>query len=105
MKLEELRVLLAGRHVPATESAYRIAIVDQNLLSKPTASARRITFERLRELYGLDPNLLVFRALNDLWDSDNSAQPMIALLCSTARDPILRASDALSSFDIPIGAT
>ena len=91
LKLEELRVLLGSRPVPASENAYRAAIVEQNLLGKPTATARRITFERLRELYGLDPNMLVFRALNDLWDTDNSAQPMIALLCSTARDPILRA--------------
>ena len=91
MKLEDLRILLASRPAPATEDAYKAAIVDQNLLGKPTASARRITFERLRELYGLDPNMLIFRALKDLWDADGSAQPMIALLCSTARDPILRA--------------
>ena len=104
LKLEELRVLLASRPVPATESAFRVAIVDQNLLGKPTASARRITFERLRELYGLDPNMLVFRALNDLWDADDSAQPMIALLCSTARDPILRAMTPFV-LRLPIGAT
>ena len=91
LKLEELRILLASRPAPATENAYKTAIVDQNLLGKPTASARRITFERLRELYGLDPNILIFRALKDLWDADGSAQPMVALLCSTARDPILRA--------------
>ena len=91
LKLEELRVLLASRTIPSTESAYRVAIVEQNLLGKPTVSARRITFERLRELYGLDPSMLVFRALKDLWDADVRAQPMIALLCSTARDPILRA--------------
>ena len=97
-------MLLASRPVPATESTYRVAIVDQNLLGKPTASARRITFERLRELYGLDPNMLVFRALNDLWDADDSAQPMVALLCSTARDPILRAMTPFV-LRLPIGAT
>ena len=104
LKLEELRVLLARQPVSATVGDYKAAIVDQNLLGKPTATARRITFERLRELYGLDPGLLVFRALNDLWDADDSAQPMIALLCSTARDPILR---ALTPFvlRLPIGAT
>ena len=90
LKLEELRGLLARRPVPAAVDDYRIAVVDQNVLGKPTVAARRITFERLRELYGLDPGLLVFRALEDLWDADVSAQPMIALLCSTARDPILR---------------
>ena len=104
MKLEELRVLLASRPVPATEDAYRAAIIEQNLLGKPTASARRITLERLRELYGLEPNTLVFRALTDLWNADGCAQPMIALLCSTARDPILR---ALTPFllRLPVGET
>ena len=96
-------MLLASRHVSPTENTYRVAIVDQNLLGKPTASARRITFERLRELYGLDPNMLVFRALDDLWDADDSAQPMIALLCSTARDPILRAMTPFV-LRLPIGA-
>ena len=104
LKLEELRVLLASRPVPATEDAYRAAIIEQNLLGKPTASARRITFERLRELYGLDPNMLVFRALKDLWDADGSAQPMIALLCSTARDPILRAMTPFV-LRLPMGVT
>ena len=104
LKLEELRGLLASRHMPATENAYRAAIVDQNILGKPTVSSRRITFERLRELYGLDPNMLVFRALKDLWDADGGAQPMIALLCSTARDPILRAMTPFV-LRLPMGAT
>ena len=104
LKLEELRALLTSRPVPAMERVYRAAIVDQNLLGKPTASARRITFERLRELYGLDRNTLVFRALNDLWGADGSAQPMIALLCSTARDPILRAMTPFV-LRLPIGTT
>ena len=96
-------MLLAGRPVSATENAYRAAVVEQNVLGKPTASARRIAFERLRELYGLDPNLLVFRAMKDLWDADRGAQPMIALLCSTARDPILRAMTPYT-LRLPIGA-
>ena len=103
LKLQELRALLARRPVPATVGNYKVAIVDQNFLGKPTATARRITFERLRELYGLDPNLLVFRALDELWDADDRAQPMIALLCSTARDPILRAMTP-SVLRLPIGA-
>ena len=104
LKLEELRVLLASCPLSAPENAYKAAVVEQNLLGKPTASARRITFERLRELYGLDHNLLVFRALKDLWDADRSAQPMIALLCSTARDPILRAMTPFT-LRLPMGAT
>ena len=104
IRLEELRSLLGRRSFTATVGDYRAAIVDQNLLGKPTVSARRILFERLRELYGMDPTLLVFRALIDLWDVDDSAQPMIALLCSTARDPILRAMTPYL-LRVPVGAT
>ena len=104
LKLEELRALLARRSATAALGDYRDAVVEQNILGKPTASARRITFDRLRELYALDPGLRVFRALDDLWDADVRAQPMIALLCSTARDPILRAMTPYV-LRLPIGET
>ena len=91
LKLDELRMLLAGQLLGGSVDDYKTAIVDQNVLGKPTVASRRITFYRLRELYGLDGELLVLRALADLWDVDVRAQPMIALLCATARDPILRA--------------
>ena len=103
MKLEEFRTLLAGLPATASEAEYRAAVVEQNLLGKPTATTRRITFERLRELYGLDPSLLVFRALRDVWDADESAQPLLALLCATARDPILRAMTPFV-LRLPVGA-
>ena len=102
MKLDELRMLLTGRLPGDSVGDYRTAIVDQNVLGKPTVSSRRITFDRLRELYGLDADLLVFRALVDLWDVDVRAQPMIALLCATARDPILRAVTPFL-LQLPIG--
>ena len=91
LKLDELRTLLSERFRGCSVDDYKAAVVEQNVLGKPTVASRRITFHRLRELYGLDLNLLVFRALVDLWDVDVRAQPMIALLCATARDPILRA--------------
>lgn len=91
LKLEELRALLAAIPASAPAADYMAAVVGGNALGKPTATSRRITFDRIRELYGLDPGLLVFRSLRDLWDADPTAQPMLALQCSTARDPILRA--------------
>ena len=93
IRLEDLRNLLAylsASHANTKED-YREAVIEHNALGKPTVGSRRTAFERLRELYGLDPNLLVFRSLRDLWEADEAAQPEIALLCSTARDPILRA--------------
>lgn len=89
--LEDLRVLLASRPLPSTTDSYRAAVIEENVLAKKTATTRRISFDRLRELYAIDPDILLFRALRDLWDADTMAQPMIALLCATARDPILRA--------------
>lgn len=91
LKLDELRVVLGAIEEDASLEALKRAVVESNVLGKPTASSRRITFDRLRELYGLDRSLLVFRALRDLWSADQDAQPMLALLCATARDPILRA--------------
>jgi hypothetical protein len=38
----------------------------------------------------LSEDLLIFRALRDLWEEDIEAQPILALLCANARDPILR---------------
>ena len=104
LKLEELRTLLAGLPPSAKAVDYRAAVTEQNLLGKPTATTRRITFERLRELYGLDPSLLAFSALRDLWDADEGAQPMIALLFATGRDPILRAMTGFI-LRLPIGAS
>lgn len=89
--LEDLGRLLADCPLNTTAAQYRAAIAEHNLLGKPTASARKISFDRLRELYALDPDKLIFRALHELWPDDPSAQPLITLLCATARDPILRA--------------
>ena len=89
--LGDLRTLLATCPESSTAADYRSATIEQNVLSKPTASARRITFNRLRELYALESDVLLFRALRDLWYSDRAAQPLLTLLCATARDPILRA--------------
>src|SRR5262249_40228897 len=42
--------------------------------------------------YGLDPRLLLFRSLRDLWDAEPEGQPLLAMLCALARDPLLRAT-------------
>lgn len=92
MMLPELRALLEACPSHAGLETYRAAVVDANVLGKGTLTTRRGSFRQLRELYALDPNVLVFRALRDLWDSDGSAQPLLAILSAAARDPILRAT-------------
>jgi hypothetical protein len=102
MMLAELRSLLAVSPPAATQEQYRAVVVDDNALLKPTATTRRQTFVRLRELYVLDRRVLLFRALRDLWDDDGEGQPVIALLCAVARDVILRAT-AETILALPLG--
>ena len=92
MMLPELRMLLAACPPDADlETAIESAVVDDNVLGKRTLTTRLASFRQLRELYALEPDILIFRALRDLWDSDQAARPLLAVLCATARDPILRA--------------
>lgn len=95
MMLTELQLLFAARSVTTDLEGYRSVIVNDNVLLKKTESTRHKSFRHLRELYGLDPNLLVFRALRELWDQIPDAQPMLALLCALARDPSLRSTTDL----------
>jgi hypothetical protein len=76
----------------APTDAYRQAIRDENVLGKRTAGAREWAFRQLRRFYALDPRSLLFRGLRDLWPSDKEGQPLLALMCAMARDPVLRAS-------------
>ena len=95
MMLSELRLLLGACPVSSGQEDYRVAIVQDNVLLKKTQSTRRESFRRLRELYAVKPQALLFRALRDTWDMDMQAQPLLALLCAVARDPLLRATAEL----------
>lgn len=90
--VSSLQRLLAELPVDATPLAYRTAVMEENVLGKATASGREWAFRQLRRFYALDPAALLFRALRDLWDHDKPGQPLLALLCALARDPVLRAS-------------
>lgn len=92
MMLSELRLLLAACPPSAAHAEYRAAILEENCLLKHTATTRLRSLRALRELYGLDRRVLIFRALRDLWDVDESAQSLLACLCANARDPLLRSS-------------
>lgn len=90
--LAELTELLAAVPPSSDRDAYAAAINDDNALGKQTASTRRLTNQRLGELYGLDRRVPVFRVLRRLWDVDEPGRPVLAMLCALARDPLLRAS-------------
>lgn len=91
--LEELRTLLAYIDNPASpQEAYLEAIKENNCLSKRSGKTRELTARHLIALYGLNPELTLFRAIRYLWFRDPEAQPILSLLCSYARDSILRLS-------------
>jgi hypothetical protein len=90
--LAELQLLLAACPALTTYEQYRTAILEQNVLLKRTEATRRESLRRLRELYGLSSELVVFRALRDLWDEAAAEQPLLAMLAALSRDPLLRAS-------------
>lgn len=92
MMLAELRILLDACPATATWDAYRAAIVEENVLGRRTGEARRVTAQKLHELYGLDPSFPVFRGLRRAWTGDPDARPIMAFLCAFARDPLLRSS-------------
>lgn len=92
MLLADVRLLLAACPLDATVADYRAAVVDENVLMKATTGNRRITYWRLCDFYALDPDVLLFRTLRTLWDADKAGQPLLALLCVAARDPVFRAT-------------
>lgn len=92
LMLEELETLLANTSPDAGRKAYADAIIDENVTDKRTAATRRLTNQRLGELYALDPTVPLFRLLRRCWMSDKPGRPLLALLCALARDPLLRAT-------------
>jgi hypothetical protein len=90
--VEELTALLASAEGASQRGDFVRRIVDDNVLGKSTGSTRRLTAQRLSELYALDTGVPIFRALHRLWRAEPEAQPVLALLCGLARDPLLRAT-------------
>lgn len=92
MMLVELRALLSFVDANAARADYLEAIETANCLGKRSGKTRTLTFRHLVDLYGLDPSLLVFRALRFFWQRDVDGQPLLAALCAYSRDPLLRAT-------------
>ncbi|MGD9617793.1 MAG: hypothetical protein AB7H90_21865 [Alphaproteobacteria bacterium] len=66
------------------------AVVEGNLLGKPSVRAREAALYRLRQLYGFTDDCPVWTVLRRLWNCDSPGRPLLALLCALARDPTLR---------------
>ncbi len=94
LMLAELTGTLAAVPMSATRRDYADAIITGNCLGKSTVSTRRLTNQRLGELYALDPLCPLFRVLRRLWEPSPEARPLLALLAALARDPLFRATAA-----------
>jgi hypothetical protein len=101
--LSEVSDLLDSTPLSAQRDDYSAAIIDGNALHKRTAAGRVQARQRLIELYGLDPDVPVFRVFRNLWDVGGEARPQLALLIALARDPLLAAT-APPILAVPIGS-
>ena len=90
--LDELSNLLDAAPGDAVRDDYANAVTAHNCLGKRTAATRKLSLQRLTELYALDPRVILFRVLRDLWVRNETSRPLLALLLALARDPLLRAS-------------
>lgn len=90
--LDELSHLLDAVPGDAVRDEYADAVMEHNCLGKRTAATRKLSLQRLTELYALDPQVILFRVLRDLWVRNEKSRPMLALLLALARDPLLRAT-------------
>lgn len=101
--LDELTALLASCPRDAAYDDYASAVVDRNVLGKSTLATRKKSLRHLRELYALRADAPVFAGLRSLWWDDPTSQPLLAVLCAAARDPLLRAT-AVVVIETPPGS-
>lgn len=95
MMLAELTALFDACPPHASTAELRQAVVDQNVLGKATTTTRIKSYRHLRELYALDPDVLLYRVLRELWQVDLPARSLLALLVAVARDPALRSTTGI----------
>src|SRR5208337_918688 len=77
--LDELREVLASCQPDATRDDYLVAIHEGNCLGKRTAATRKLSSQRLSELFALDPEVPLFRIMRQCWYADRIGQPVLAL--------------------------
>ena len=100
----EIEALFEATQPDAIVADYRRAIVEDNVLGKRTHTTREHTTRKLKALFGLNPEIPVFRALRRFWQMDEDGRPLLAMLCGFARDPLLRLT-AEAVLDAPLGTT
>lgn len=92
MMFLEMRALVRAMPLTVTKNDFTKAIVEENVLEKPTLISRQKSLRHLVELYGMDPSQALFRVLWDFGHADFDSLPQFCLVCAYARDPQLRHS-------------
>ena len=92
MMLVEMKNLVRALPPNATQAHIAEAVVEDNVLEKPTLSSRKKSLRHLSELYGLDRAKALFRVFWDFAKADPDSLPQLCLVLAYARDPQLRHS-------------
>jgi hypothetical protein len=103
LMLDDLRILLDTAPASATKDWYAHAILHDNVLGKATLHNRDHASRRLRQLYGLDERICLFRNFRRRWRADTASRPVLTVLLAMARDALLRKSAELI-VATPVGA-
>ena len=90
--LTELQTLLAEVPFGSSKSDYRSAVLDKNILGKATTTTRAKSLRYLRELYGCDESLPIFKLLRKLYAIDATSLTLLAIQVAWSRDQLLRAT-------------
>lgn len=90
--LAELEALLLAVPAGSPASAYRDAVIRDNVLGKTTDSTRQKTLRHLRELYLLDDGVPVFALMRALNALDPASLPLLAIQIAWSRDHLLRST-------------
>ncbi|GMO43348.1 MAG: hypothetical protein Pg6C_04890 [Treponemataceae bacterium] len=92
MMLKELSALLQAASSPAAgKSGFLKAVIDDNCLGKKSGVTRKLSAAHLENMYALDTDLLIFKALRFFWQRDAAGRPLLALTCLYSRDYVIRA--------------
>lgn len=92
MMLVEMQILFRSMPLAVAKNDFIKAIVEENVLEKPTLSSRKKSLRHLTDLYSMDPSKALFRVLWKLGHADLDSLPQLCLVCAYARDPQLRHS-------------
>ena len=91
MMIVELSELLALHPQGARLDTMKEEVVDFNVLHKPTANSRKLTYRHLVDLYSLDGDVCLFRNFIALWgQTSQESRPLLALQLAFCRDALLR---------------